>query len=221
VKQLADGLWQLRGFPPDAFNVYLIGDVLVDAASRHARRRILSQLRGTNVEALALTHAHADHLGSSHAVCEALGVPYWAGEGDVEAAETGDILRFMPDAPLNRVMVRLLGGPGHPVERALREGDEIEGFRVLEVPGHSPGHIAFWRESDRALVCGDVLNNVSLRTGIPGLHEPPTTFTPDPPRNRRSARRLAELEPALVCFGHGRPLRDTERFVRFVSSLPT
>jgi glyoxylase-like metal-dependent hydrolase (beta-lactamase superfamily II) len=219
VKELADGVWQLGGFPPNAFNAYLVGDVLVDARTRHARRRILRQLAGRRVTAHALTHAHSDHQGSSHAVCEALGVPYWVGEDDVEAAETGDIARFQPDQPINRLTQRLFAGPGHPVARALRQGDEVAGFQVLDVPGHSPGHVAFWRASDRTLVCGDVLNNLNVKTGVPGLHEPPLAFTPDPARNRDSARRLAELEPALVCFGHGPPLRDTHRFLDFISGL--
>jgi hydroxyacylglutathione hydrolase len=220
VEQVADGLYQLRGFPPNAFNVYLMGDVLVDAGSRHARRRILRQLRGHDVRAHALTHAHPDHQGSSHHVCQALGLPYWVGEGDVEAAETGDIARFQPDLAINKAMHALMSGPGHPVDRVLREGDEVAGFAVLEVPGHSAGHLAFWRESDRTLVCGDVVRNLSFATGLPGLHDAPKPFTPDPARNRESARRLAALEPAVVCFGHGPPLRDTRRFVDFVASLP-
>jgi glyoxylase-like metal-dependent hydrolase (beta-lactamase superfamily II) len=220
VERLADGLYQLRGFPPHVFNVYLVGDVLVDAASRHAQRRILRELRGHDVRAHALTHAHPDHQGSSRAVCESLGIPYWVGEGDVEAAETGDIARFQPDLAVNKVMHSLLSGPGHPVDRALREGDEVAGFAVLHVPGHSAGHLAFWREADRTLVCGDVVRNLSFVTGLPGLHDAPRSFTPDPVRNRESARRLAALEPALVCFGHGPPLRDTRRFVEFVASLP-
>jgi hydroxyacylglutathione hydrolase len=88
------------------------------------------------------------------------------------------------------------------------------------VPGHSPGHVAYWRESDRVLILGDVLNNMNLVTGIPGLREPPVAFTTDPAQNRESARRLAALEPALVCFGHGPPLRDTRRLVDFAESLP-
>jgi glyoxylase-like metal-dependent hydrolase (beta-lactamase superfamily II) len=108
----------------------------------------------------------------------------------------------------------------HPVERNLREGDEVAGFTVLDVPGHSPGHVAYWRESDRTLICGDVLFNLSLPTLKPGLREPYDMLTADPPRNRDSARRLAELKPGLVLFGHGPPLRDGDSFVRFVESLP-
>jgi hydroxyacylglutathione hydrolase len=220
VKQLADGLWQLRGFPPNAINVYLVGDVLVDAGTKLAHRRILRQVRGHPVNAHALTHAHPDHQGSSHAVCEALRIPLWCPEGDVAAMEDGDLLSRMPDSFVNRLNDKLMTGPPHPVDRALREGDDVAGFQVLEVPGHSAGQVAFWRESDRALICGDVLNGMNLVTGLPGLHEPPRIFTPDPARNRESARRLATLAPALVCFGHGPPLRDTERFVDFVKRLP-
>ena len=69
------------------------------------------------------------------------------------------------------------------------------------------------------LILGDVLNNIHVFTGIPGLHEPPTAFTADPARNRRSARRLAELRPRLTCFGHGAPLRDPGRLSDFVDRL--
>src|SRR2546423_842511 len=87
----------------------------------------------------------------------------------------------------------------------------LMGDVVVDAPGHSAGHVAFWRESDRTLVLGDVLTNMDTITGVPGLHEPRPFFTPDPARNRESARRLAHLEPALVCFGHGAPLRDTKK----------
>jgi hydroxyacylglutathione hydrolase len=219
VRELADGLFQLRGFPPHAINVYLMGDVLVDAGSRHARRRIQRQLRGRTVRAHALTHAHPDHQGSSRAVCEALGVPFWVGHADADAAEDPRLIaEYLPNRT-NRLVVRAWAGPGRAVDRRLREGDEVAGFEVLEVPGHSRGHVAYWRESDRTLVAGDVLNNVDTRTGLPGLHEPPAVFTEDPARNRESARRLAALEPRLVCFGHGPPLRDTRRLVELAERL--
>jgi glyoxylase-like metal-dependent hydrolase (beta-lactamase superfamily II) len=220
VKQLADGLYQLSGFPPNGINVYLMDDVLVDAATRHASRRILRQVRGHAVTAHALTHAHPDHQGASKAICDALDVPLWVGEADVPAMETGDIGSEQPDHWLNNVIDRVWSGPPRKVDRVLHEGDEVAGFQVLEVPGHSAGHVAYWRESDRALVLGDVLNGMNLLTGIPGLHEPPRIFTPDPARNRESARKLAALEPALVCFGHGPPLRNTKKFVDFVNALP-
>jgi hydroxyacylglutathione hydrolase len=218
MRELASGVFQLRGFPPNGINVYLLGDVLVDAASRHAGRRINRQLGSRRVTAHALTHAHPDHQGASHELCVQRDIPLWCGEGDVAAMESG---RFAQTPhPLNRFIAGIWGGPAHPVARTLREGDEVAGFEVLEVPGHSPGHVAFWRETDRVLVLGDVLNNMHLATGIPGLHQPPNTFTPDPARNRESIRRVVALRPALALFGHGPPLRDPDKLARFGEQLP-
>ncbi len=220
MKRLADDLYLLDGFPPFAINVYLMGDVLVDAGSRHAAKRILRQLRGRTLAAHALTHAHPDHQGASHEVCDTIGIPLWCGDLDADAMEDGRIMQRQPRHPINLLIGFSFPGPPHPVAWRLHEGHEIAGFKVLDVPGHSAGHVAFWRESDRTLICGDVFTNVDTMTGVPGLHEPRSFFTPDPPRNREAMRRLAALEPALVCFGHGRPLRDPGKLQAFTERLP-
>jgi hydroxyacylglutathione hydrolase len=221
MKQLAADVHQLSGWPPNVINVYLIGDVLLDAATRQAERRIMRQIAGHTLSAHSLTHAHPDHQGASHAICERLQIPLWCGQGDVPAMETpGGVANSQAPGFVNRMQQRFWTGPPHPVERALVEGDEVAGFTVLESPGHSRGQVAYWRESDRVLILGDVLNNMNVLTGIPGLHEPPVVFTPDPARNRVSARRLAALRPHLTCFGHGAPLRDPGRLADFVERLP-
>src|SRR3954467_9658312 len=130
MERLAPDLYRLRGFPPNAINVYLMGGVLVDAGTRYARRRVLSELTGRTVSAHALTHAHPDHQGSSHAVCERLGIPFWVGERDVAVAENPELIKErQPDNWLARLMDKLFTGPGHPVDRALHEGDEVAGFQ--------------------------------------------------------------------------------------------
>jgi hydroxyacylglutathione hydrolase len=221
MRQLAGDVHQLRGWPPNAINVYLVGDVLIDAATRRAEGRIMRQIAGRAVTAHALTHAHPDHQGSSHAICERLGIPLWCGQGDVPAMETpGGVAGANPPTWATFVQRRFWVGPAHPVARALVEGEEVAGFTVLETPGHSSGHVSYWRESDRVLIVGDVLTNVNVMTGLPGLHEPLAAFTPDPPRNRASARRLAELRPRLACFGHGPPLTDPGRLADFAARLP-
>ena len=151
-------------------------------------------------------------------MCEALAIPLWCGERDARVAQGA---RPAPGhGPGAKLLAKLPLPDPHAVERRLREGDEVAGFRVLDTPGHSPGHVSFWRESDRTLVCGDVLFNLNVLTLKRGLCEPPRLLTHDPALNRESARRLAQLQPALVLFGHGPPLRDTERFVGFAESLP-
>jgi hydroxyacylglutathione hydrolase len=220
MKQLAPEVHMLSGWPRNAINVYVIGDVLIDAATRQGERRIMRQIAGRPLSAHALTHAHPDHQGCSHVICERFQIPLWCGRDDVHAMETpGAISNSQVPGWLNHLQARFWTGPPHPVDRALVEGDEVAGFTVLEVPGHSVGHVAYWRESDRVLILGDVLNNMNVRTGVPGLHEPPDVFTLDPPRNRESARRLAALRPSLACFGHGAPLRDPGKLADFVAGL--
>ena len=210
--------------PPQPVNgpsTYLLEDVLVDAATRYDGRRILRELRGRGVNAHALTHAHPDHQGASALVCERLGVPFWVSERDADAAENPRLIgERQPDHWLTQLFYRSMTGPGRPVNRILREGDEVAGFRVIDTPGHSAGHICLFRESDRVLVAGDVINGADSLTLLPGLREPKRYFSPDPAENRRSAKNLAQLEPRLVLFGHGPPCRDTRRFVKFVEGLP-
>jgi hydroxyacylglutathione hydrolase len=220
MKELAPGVFQLSGFPPNGINVYLVDGVLIDAATRYAGRRILRQVSEHDITAHALTHAHPDHQGASHRVCEELGIPFWVGAGDVEPAENPDLIgERQPSHPVAQFFFRICTGPGHPVDRPLAEGDRIGSFEVLEVPGHSAGHVALWRESDRVLVAGDVFNTANPFTGLPGLRLPYDFFTPDPAENRRSAKRLAALEPELLLVGHGPPMRDPAKLEKFAETL--
>src|SRR6476660_6834007 len=120
MKQLADVLYLLRGFPPNAIHVYLARDVLIDAATRQGERRIMRQIRGRRVAAHALTHAHPDHQGSSHAVAVALEIPVWCGADDADAVEDPRlIVERLPNHWLNRTFSGFWTGPPHPVARRL------------------------------------------------------------------------------------------------------
>jgi glyoxylase-like metal-dependent hydrolase (beta-lactamase superfamily II) len=217
MRLLAEGLWQLGGFPPDIFNVYLAGDVVIDAGTRWAWPRIRRQLHHRTVRLVTLTHCHPDHQGVAALLCTHFGVPLACHEADVRATEGR--CRMLPDNWVLRLAVPLWAGPPHPVGRVLREGDEVAGFRVVHTPGHTPGHIVLFRDADRVAVAGDLLNNFPTLTGGPVLTEPPLLFSADPAENRRSILRLAELRPSLVCFGHGAPLRDPRALQRLAATL--
>lgn len=229
MKRVAEGLHRLRGFPPDAFNVYLVdtddGGVLVDTATRHARRRILRQLHGREIEAVLITHAHRDHAGSMHAVANHTGAPVWASAADADALE-GRAEEPLPAKHRDKLMNRMAAGwwkEHHPVARRLAGGERIGSFEVVAFPGHTPGMIGLWRESDRTVVCADTMRSVNIYTGLPQLGEMPEIFTCDVPESRASIRKLAALEARTVCFGHGRPLRGDEAVERiqvFAADLP-
>ena len=222
---IADAAWHIPLAPRNAINAYLLGEVLVDTGIKQSAATITRALAGRSIAAIALTHAHGDHAGAMKRLAAELGVPVWCGAGDREAAETGkqDLARPLSRPRLAGLTHAAVGFDGRPVDRTLAEGDELTGgFTVLDTPGHSPGHVSFWRESDRTLICGDVFFNMNLLTTEPGLRQPPRVLTPAPARNRDSERRLAGLEPSTVGFGHGPVLRDdAERLLHdFVQRLP-
>ncbi len=219
MKRLAPGVWRLKELPAPTINVYLAEDVLIDAGRRWDRRRIFAELDGVEISAVALTHVHPDHQGCAKWVCEAREVPLACHADDVDAMEgrrpVGSGNAFLP-----RLYDRIWTGPPHKVDRVLAEGDEVAGFRVVHAPGHAPGEVIFFRDSDRIAICGDVVRNMSYATGLPGVRQPPDEMTPDPALNRRSIHKLAALEPSLILPGHGPAITDMGKFSRFVAALP-
>jgi hydroxyacylglutathione hydrolase len=220
METIAPDLQLIPSRPAYAFNTYLMGGVLVDAATRHAAGRLRRALADAPPHAHTLTHVHADHQGSSAELCAHFGIELWCPAGEADLMEAGRLAPPLPIHPIIRLQRRFWAGPGHPVARRLRDGDEVGGFAVVETPGHSPGHVSYWREADRTLVAGDVLFGRHPVTGRPGLHEPPPVFTVDPELNRRSIRRVAALEPEVVVFGHGTPWRDPAGLRAFAAGLP-
>jgi hydroxyacylglutathione hydrolase len=225
MKEVAPDVFHLPVLPRDSVNTYVIGDVLVDTGYPFSAGAIKKAVADRKLSAIALTHAHPDHAGSAHKLADELGLPVWVGAADRETAETG---RLVTNPALRKPGLNVITGalariPSVPIARELREGDALAaGFVVLDTPGHSPGHVSFWRESDRVLICGDVFFNMNLLTTAPGLRQPPGLLTTDPALNRRSERRVAELEPAIAGFGHGPVIEGdaAERIAGFVAQLP-
>ena len=96
----------------------------------------------------------------------------------------------------------------------VSEGDEVAGFKVLHFPGHAPGLIGLWRESDRVALVSDVVYLVDSARLKPLPHGeasvPHPAFAWNHQEAKRSLRRLAELEPLVVGAGHERPLRGDD-----------
>jgi hydroxyacylglutathione hydrolase len=204
---VASGVRRIVLPPLGAVNAYLVEDVLIDSGYAPFAGKLLAAIAGEEVRALALTHAHGDHAGGAKKVCAAREIPYWVPEGDAAAAAAGRPVVRESFGPARGPLALANGWPGRAPDSLLSEGAEVAGFTVLDAPGHTPGHVIYWREADRVAIAGDVFFNLNLLTLRPGLRPPPKAFTPDPERNRESMRRLAGLEPEIVCFGHGPVLR--------------
>jgi glyoxylase-like metal-dependent hydrolase (beta-lactamase superfamily II) len=217
IRNVARNVWQICSFPPNAINAYRVDDVLIDCGTRWDAKRYLRAVAGVDLKLVALTHVHPDHQGSAKAICEKFRCPLACHEAD-RAAMEGREPMGPPTGPI-RFFSNLLAGPPHPVDRVLKEGDVIAGFRVIETPGHTMGHVIFFRETDSVAIAGDVATSMNPFTMRSGLHEPPKCFCVDASLNRQSIRKLAELNPETVLFGHGPPWRDAARLKKFADRL--
>jgi hydroxyacylglutathione hydrolase len=221
LERVAYGVWLLRGgFPTENMSVYLLeddGGVTLFDAGTHAMARAVTAAGASmgGIRRVVLGHAHHDHRGCARQ----LGVPVYCHPGERDDAE-GDAgehyFRYETLHPLLRWVYPALlhRWDGGPVEVAgtVEEGDEVAGFRVVHLPGHAPGMIALWRESDRLALTSDCFYVLDPQTGIPGPPRVPhRAFNHDTEQARASIRKLAELEPVAAWPGHADPVTGDVR----------
>lgn len=220
---VAEGVWVVQG-QPGRCNVYLIEDesvggvTMYDAGARTMIRAVASagaKLGG--IKRIVLGHGHTDHRGTA----PALGVPVLCHPDEVQDAEGSGGFRYWPEGlvglptpqrQIHRAMHRLAWDDG-PVKIAgtLSEGDEVAGFKVIELPGHAPGQIGLWRESDRLALVSDCFYTLEMwGRGCPP-HVPEQTYNYDTGQAKASIRKLAEMEPAAAWPGHAKPVTGDVR----------
>jgi glyoxylase-like metal-dependent hydrolase (beta-lactamase superfamily II) len=219
--KVAKDAYQIPLMPRSAINCYLTEDVLIDAGIKSSGKKILNALKENEVRKHVITHAHADHQGSSKEVCIQLNIPYMCHELEVNRASTGYVIEEYPNQNglVPRFQQKYWAGMGHEVDKTLKEGDVIGGFTVIETPGHASGHISLFREKDGVLIVGDVMTNMNLVSTLVGLNEPPNIFTKDTDINRDSIKKLYDLKPKVLCFGLGPVLFDNGEFDKFMNQL--
>ena len=218
---VAEGVWVVQG-QPGRCNVYLIEDdggvTLFDAGARTMTRAVASagaKLGG--IRRVVLGHGHTDHRGTA----PALGVPVLCHPDEVQDAEGSGGFRYWPQGlaglptPLRQAhrLMHRYAWDGGPVEIAgtVAEGEELAGFTVVHLPGHAPGMIALWRESDRLALSSDCFYTIDMwgRNCEPRLPERIYNFDTD--QARESIRKLAALEPAAAWPGHAKPVTGDVR----------
>jgi glyoxylase-like metal-dependent hydrolase (beta-lactamase superfamily II) len=220
-------------------NVYLVGDAgapdrgwfLVDAGlmtSGPAIRAAAAERFGPNSRpsAIVLTHGHFDHVGALRDLAETWDVPIYAHELELPYL-TGRSSYPPPDPAVGRGAMSFLSrfysrGPIDVSDRVrmLPPNTTIPGaedWRWIHTPGHAPGHISLFRDSDRTLIVGDAFVTLPQESALAVLtqsprevHRPPAYFTPDWEMARRSVEALALLRPDVAATGHGIPMEGEE-----------
>jgi glyoxylase-like metal-dependent hydrolase (beta-lactamase superfamily II) len=171
------------------------------------------------IERIAITHFHPDHVGGAAAAAAASGAPVYQGGLDYAQCErvwgSDDwperMAAWFTKHGVPREIADELIEQGHafaPFVRYARdpnllyEGSTLEGWEVIELPGHADGHLGFLREG--VLIAGDhLLQRISPAVGLY------PESRPDPLGDYlASLERTIELAPRIVYPGHGEPLRD-------------
>jgi hydroxyacylglutathione hydrolase len=218
---VAEGVWVVQG-QPGRCNVFLIEDeggvTLFDGGARTMIRAVASagaKLGG--IRRLVLGHGHTDHRG----VAPALGVPVLCHPDEVQDAEGSGGFRYWPEGlaglptPMRQIhkLLHRFAWDAGPVKIAatLEEGEEIAGFRVVHLPGHAPGLIALWRESDRLALSSDCFYTLDMWGRDCPPHLPERIYNFDTEQARASIRKLAALEPAAAWPGHAKAVTGDVR----------
>jgi glyoxylase-like metal-dependent hydrolase (beta-lactamase superfamily II) len=230
---VAPGVWRIK----DVFvNMYLIHNpqnnkwVLVDAGLRSSGDKIQKVANHlfwpeSRPEAIVLTHAHFDHVGSLRRLAAKWDVPIYA--HSLEKPYLTGVSSYPPPDPsvggglLSIMSFMYPKGPIDVADRLLSLLDDgtipvLPEWKYYHTPGHAPGHISLFRQRDRLLLAGDAFVTTcqesvfSTLAQIKKLHGPPKYFTYNWGSAERSVKLLAGLEPEIAATGHGRPMAGQE-----------
>ncbi|MGC4042904.1 MAG: MBL fold metallo-hydrolase [Armatimonas sp.] len=204
---------------------------------------------------ILLTHGHVDHAGSALALATYWDVNVYASESELPFLDgrcnypPGDHRVGGPHGLFARIpgLARTRGfnlgerilplpnpspkGKGLSLSPSPSSGEGaggrgiLPGWQVIPLPGHTPGQVGFWRESDRTLLAGDAITTRELNSwtrllkGEGHIGMPPAGFTCDWFAVRKSVQKIGELAPEWLGAGHGQPLWGAELHQKLDSFL--
>jgi len=206
------------------------GWVLVDAGLPGAADEIRSAAadrfgEDSKPSAIILTHGHFDHVGGLVELVDEWNVPVYAHELEMPYL-TGEKRYPEPDPGVEGGVLAKISGiyPNEPINLgdAVKPlpGDHtipgLDDWEWIHTPGHTPGHVSFYRENDSLLLSGDAFITVRQDSFYNVLMQkdevngPPRYLTTDWEAAKKSVEKLEALNPDIVVPGHGTAMRGEE-----------
>ena len=206
--------------PKTVANPYLLVDpdglTLIDAGLPGSHRKILRYLASLgytpgDLKRILITHADFDHVGGLAALKAATSARVFASPVEAHAIAEGHASRpVKPRSAIRKLLFGLMAGLFKPasvqVDGLLLDGQTfpvLGGLRVIDTPGHTPGHISLFAPSVGILFCGD-----SIVSGEDGLHGSSGSNNWDQTKSDESVRKQAALGAHILCSGHGPVVMD-------------
>jgi glyoxylase-like metal-dependent hydrolase (beta-lactamase superfamily II) len=193
-------------------NAYLVveddGITVVDTTIKGGGKAIMkaAERLGQPIVRIALTHAHADHIGGVDELAAALpGVEVLISERDAPLMTKTD-MSLRDGEPHDKLRGGYPGAKTAPTA-TFAPGDRVGSLEVIAAPGHTPGHVAFLDPRDRTLLCGDAystLGGVATSAKANPRFPLPAMGTWSRAVELESAKALRALEPARLAPGHGK-----------------
>ncbi len=227
LTQVAD---DVHCFTNQIVNLCFVGNVdnwvLVDAGMPRSFNKVMEQVEtlygeGAKPKAIILTHGHFDHVGAAEELVKKWNIPVFAHPLEVPFL-TGKESYPFPDPSVEGGMVAKISDlfPEEPINLngniSLLPNDGtvpgMPGWKWLHTPGHAPGHVSLFRDSDKLLIAGDAFTTVKqdellkVMMQTVEVNGPPRYFTPDWKASEASVQKLAALHPEKAITGHGRPI---------------
>jgi glyoxylase-like metal-dependent hydrolase (beta-lactamase superfamily II) len=216
ISRLSAHLTQLAKWPV-AFpmNCYVVeeedGLTLVDStiSSPAADVATLVKLLGKDLRRVTLTHAHGDHVGGVSGVRKLypnVEISISERDGRILAGDK-TLLPAEPQTAVKGSFVKIDWKP----DRLLKPGDRVGSLEVVESPGHTPGHIAFFDVRDKALIAGDAFQTrggIAVSGDLRLLFPFVAMATWNKPTALKSAVALRALDPSVLAVGHGDAIKQ-------------
>jgi glyoxylase-like metal-dependent hydrolase (beta-lactamase superfamily II) len=213
--QVVPGLYTIPLGPVNAFLIDADGLTLVDTGYAKDTEKIAAAAQTIgrqpkDIRHILVTHCHPDHAGGLAALKQITGASAYMHSTDAVLVRSGKVPPHLKPGPglVNSILFRIFIGykpaeyAAAEVEHEVRDGDMLPiagGIRVIHLPGHCAGHLAFlWEQHGGVLFVGDAASNMlglGYSVGYENLDEA-----------KRSLAKISALDFEIACFSHGKPL---------------